>query len=64
MDNRKLWDSCREKPKGDWKEFDPEQRRPGIRAIVKRLQQANPQWSLERCIAKAKTLWNEEHSKC
>lgn len=48
---RSLNDSC-----------NPEHRRPGILAIVKRLQKENPTWSLERCTARAKTIWHQEAS--
>jgi hypothetical protein len=33
---------------------DPEERRPGITALIERIERANPKWSQDRVLAEAK----------
>lgn len=39
--------------------FDPEERRPGIGAIINELRLAHMSWSAERLAAEAKRIWHE-----
>lgn len=39
--------------------LNPEKKRPGIMAIVRRLMNENPDWSVDRAAAKAKSLYRE-----